>query len=220
MCGVASRRKAETFIADGRVSVNGQTVVEQGIVIDPDVDVVCMDNERVTIHQKSITIRLYKPGGYVCSRNGQGAPTVFDLVKEVDQGLLCAGRLDKDSEGLVILSNDGNLVNRLTHPRFGKEKKYLVTISGFVTENCINKLRQSMDIDGYKTVPAKVTFYKKDNTGNTVLEFVLREGRNRQIRNMCRQNGLKIIRLIRTDIGNWSYQGLKSGEWREIKNNP
>ncbi|MBN1557777.1 MAG: rRNA pseudouridine synthase [Lentisphaerae bacterium] len=216
--GLASRRRAADLVRAGRVRVGGAVVTEPGRRVAPEADDVQLDGRPLPARPPPPrTLALYKPRGYVCSTRGQSARTVYALLPEGDARLVPAGRLDKDSEGLLILSGDGELVNRLTHPRYGHAKTYRVTVSGAVDDRALAALRAPLTIDGYRTRPAEaVVRGAGDKPGRTVLEFVLREGRNQQVRRLCRRAGLTVHRLVRTAVGNYTLKGLKPGQWREV----
>jgi len=217
-CGLASRRACEGLIEDGRVTVNGEPVTRLGSRIDPERDQVRVDGKPAQRPDSStLTIALHKPRGYVCSASPDDGKTIYELLPETPTRLLYAGRLDKDSEGLVLLSSDGELVNRLTHPRYGHTKTYRVTVSGSLDEAVLAKLNKPMIIEGYRTRPARVTVLGEAATpGRRILEFSLTEGRHHQIREMCMQVGLTIHRLVRTQVGAVNLRGLNPGKWRHL----
>lgn len=216
-CGVASRRGVVAIVSAGRVAVNGKIVKESGSRIRPDLDVVTVDGSTVTPLLARRTIRLYKPRGYVCSRAGQGSRTVYQLLAGIRDPMVPAGRLDKDSEGLLLMSTDGNLVNRLTHPRFGHKKEYRVTVSGRDMGTALEKLREPMEIEGRQILPSEVSLLKPaEKSGRFILKFILYEGRNRQIRRLCSHAGLTVHRLIRVKVGDITLAGLKPGQWRDL----
>lgn len=217
-CGVASRRVSEAMIAAGRVSVNGQIVTKPGTTVAPGADTVSVDGVPV---RKAVTasraIALHKPRGYVCSASPADGRTIYELLRDIPERLMYAGRLDRNSEGLVILSNDGDLVQRLSHPRFGHEKTYRVTVSGEVNETVMRTLNAPVVIEGYRTRPARVSVLKAgEKDGRTILQFILVEGRHHQVREMCRICGLEVHRLVRTAVGSVTLKGLKPGHWRDI----
>jgi len=216
--GIGSRRSCEKLIVDGRVTVNGDVVTELGTRIVPSTTRVLVDGDPVaTNEEQRRSILLYKPRGYICSASSKQGKTVYELLGSIKERLVPSGRLDKDSEGLLILSNDGDLVGHLTHPRHGHEKAYEVTVQGNVSAKVLETLRRSFLLDSYRTRPARVRkLPHKDRSGTTILEFVLKEGRNRQIRRMCSHVGLRVARLARTRIGPLTAEGLQLGEWREL----
>ena len=209
-CGVASRRKSEELIAAGKVKVNGH-VAQIGDKIDPRRDLVTVRGKKVRKTQRNYYILLHKPRGYVTTVSDElGRKTVMDLVRDIDARLYPVGRLDKDSEGLLLLTNDGAFANALTHPRHAYSKKYRVTIRGKVDDRALLQLREGIDLDGRMTAPCDVTVLTAEEN-RTVLEFVLHEGRNRQIRRMCEAVELEVIRL---KLGM-----LPVGKWRELTDN-
>lgn len=216
--GVASRRHCALVIADGRVAVNGQVVTEPGTRVDPSSDTITLDGGPLPrVKPESRTILLNKPRGYICSTSSREGRTVYDLVPNTAERLVPVGRLDKNSEGLLLLSNDGDLVNRLTHPRFGQEKTYRVTVSGSPTEATLARLRSRMVIDDYRIQPAVVNCLRPaEKAERAILAFTLTEGRNRQIRKMCATAGLRIHRLVRVSIAGLTLAGLDTGQWRDL----
>jgi pseudouridine synthase len=214
--GVASRRASENIIRDGRVSINGSTVTTPGTIVDSQCDIVCLDGKALTLAIAVRTIMLNKPRGYICSANASQGRTVFELTKDIPQRLFTVGRLDKESEGLLLLTSDGELANRLTHPRYGHTKTYEVSVSGQVSEAIIQKLNSPMFIDGYRIQPVKVSQKNGAPTRNTILSFALREGRNRQIRKMCENCNLRVMRLKRIQLQDLTLNGLASGKWRDL----
>ena len=220
--GAASRRASETLVRDGRVTVNGT------IVLDPARDVaesdrILLDGRPVRLLEKAVTILLYKPLGVLSTvSDPQGRPTVVDLVGQGrGDRLYPVGRLDRDSEGLLLLSNDGDLVNRLTHPRYGHRKEYLVVASGPFDEATLEFLNSAMTIDGYRIRPAQVDYLERLPDGRNAprhrLRFILGEGRNRQIRNMCELAGLRVQTLVRTAINGLRLpRDLRPGQWRDL----
>ena len=217
--GVCSRRAAERLIGEGRVKVNGHPV-KIGDKMDPDFDKVSIDgkNVRIVRKRKYIYIMLHKPRGYITtSSDERGRKTVMDLVQGVGRRVYPVGRLDKDSEGLLLMTDDGAFANLLTHPSGGVGKLYRVTVRPHATEEQIIRLSSGVVLDdGVKTVPA-VIHVVSDEPGRTVLEITLHEGRNRQIRRMCETVGLEVIRLKRSAEGPVKLGMLPPGEWRELK---
>jgi len=214
--GIASRRRSAQLIGEGLVTINGEIIYEPGFHINPTKDIICINGEKLPIElEKRRTIILYKPRGYICSTSDEHGKTVYELTKKISERIVPVGRLDKESEGLLLMSNDGDLILKLTHPRYGHEKTYKVTVSGKVDDNVLKKLRSTMTIDDYKIRPVKVELIKKENAGEFSLQFTLKEGRNRQIRKMCEQVNLKVRKLVRTKMGNLTLSGLKPGEWKD-----
>lgn len=217
--GICSRRAAERMIDEGRVKVNGHPVT-LGDKMDPDFDKVSIDGKTVRIARKRkyIYIMLHKPRGFITTASDElGRKTVMDLVKGVGRRVYPVGRLDKDSEGLLLMTDDGAFANLLTHPSGGVGKLYRVTVRPRATEEQIVKMSSGVVLDdGVKTAPA-VIHVVTDEPNRTVLEITLHEGRNRQIRRMCESVGLEVIRLKRSAEGPVKLGMLAPGEWRELK---
>lgn len=217
--GICSRRAAERLIEEGRVKVNGHPVT-LGDKMDPDYDKVSIDGKTVRIvrKRKYIYIMLHKPRGFITTSSDElGRKTVMDLVKGVGRRVYPIGRLDKDSEGLLLMTDDGAFANLLTHPSGGVGKLYRVTVRPRATEEQIVKMSSGVVLDdGVKTAPA-VIHVVTDEPNRTVLEITLHEGRNRQIRRMCESVGLEVIRLKRSAEGPVKLGMLAPGEWRELK---
>jgi 23S rRNA pseudouridine2605 synthase len=215
-CGVLSRRAAEEEIRRGAVKVNG-LVAEIGQKIDPRQDVVEYKG-RVIVPTASTHhyILLNKPRGFVTTLSDEkGRQTVSDLVKDLGARVYPVGRLDMDSDGALLLTDDGALTQRLTHPRHEIPKHDHVTVRGALTEAQLERLNLPFQLDGYTTLTAEVKLLKK-GTNESILSFTLYEGRNRQIRRMCEQVQLSITRLSRVAIGNISVQGLEIGKYRHL----
>ena len=217
--GVASRRHAAELIAAGRVTVDGLVVREAGARFDPATAVVALDGERIAAPERKRTIMLYKPVGVLSTLSDPfGGATVADLVKDVPERVVPVGRLDKDSEGLLLMSNDGDLTLRLTHPRYEHEKTYIVEVAGHWGEDKLAILRGSVRMpDGYETRPVPVKVLKGPERNVTTLEFRLHEGRKRQIRYMCSAAHLVVLSLKRVAVGGLNLPSdLKPGEWRDV----
>ena len=216
--GVASRRKVEEMMRGGRVAVNDAVVTLPGTRIQPGVDRVSVDGRPIAAQSAPRrTIILNKPRGYVCSRSQVEGRTVFELLRDVEERLVPVGRLDKNTEGLLLLSSDGDLVLRLTHPRFEKEKEYRVTVSGPVSDQQLLTLQSPLLMDGYQTRPAAVRVCGPGTkTSRWILNFVLKEGRKRQIRALCEAAGLEIHRLVRVRVGRLTLGNLRPGQWRDL----
>jgi 23S rRNA pseudouridine2605 synthase len=216
--GVASRRAAEKLIADGRVSVNGETVRTMGVKADPAIDDVRVDGRRIKASERLRYILLNKPKGYITTRSDpQRRPTVIDLLRGVREYVYPVGRLDYDSEGLLLLMNDGDLAARLTHPRHGIERTYEARVAGMPDERALGRLRSGIPLDGRRTMPATVVLVnerRRDRDG--VLRITIREGRNRQVRRMCEAVGHPVRSLKRTRIGPIADRRLQPGQWREL----
>jgi pseudouridine synthase len=220
--GIASRRSAETLIAQGRVSVNGRTITELGTKADPAADDIRVDGRRVRQPSRRRYILLNKPRGYITSRSDpQRRPTVMDLLhaRGVRDAVYPVGRLDFDSEGLLLLTSDGDLAARLTHPRHEIEREYEVQVLGVPDERQLRRLERGILIDGRKTAPAQVTLRKvieKAGGAQALLSLTLHEGRNQQIRKMCEAVGHPVVRLRRVRIGPIRDTGLRPGEFRDL----
>lgn len=215
-CGIASRRKAEQLIADGKVRVNGR-VAQIGDKVDPKTDKVTVGSKKLLPQNNhKIYIMLHKPRGFVTTMDDElGRKCVAKLVTDVEQRVFPVGRLDRDSEGLLLMTNDGEFANYISHPRSHVSKTYRVTVRQQVTEVMLSKLSEGLMIDGQMTLPADVNLIVKEENRN-VMQITLYEGRNRQIRKMCEELGLEVIRLKRTAVGNVKLGMLKQGDWREL----
>lgn len=217
--GIASRRKAEEYILAGKVKVNGKIVTELGTKVNPDKDIIEFEGKRVNNDIKKVYVLLNKPIDYVTTVKDQfSRNTVVDLVKNAGNNLLPVGRLDMYTSGALILTNDGDFIFHVTHPKHEVEKTYTVTLRGKVTNEDVESLRQGVIIDEeYKTKPAKVRIMKIDEEKNlSRLEIVIHEGKNRQVRKMCEAIGKKVIALHRSKIGNIDVKDLKIGQWRYL----
>lgn len=217
-CGVASRRKSEEIIEAGKVKVNGH-IAHIGDKINPKKDLVTVYGKKLNKVTNMRYIMLHKPRGYLTTVSDElGRKTVMDLLKDVNERVYPVGRLDKDSEGLLLLTNDGSFANALTHPRHNFAKVYRVTVRPAVSDEMLYKLRNGIEIDGRETAPCEVTVITQEQ-GRVVLEFILHEGRNRQIRKMCDAVGLEVARLKRTSMGSLKLGMLPQGKWRELNEN-
>ena len=216
-CGIASRRKCEELILQGKVEVNNKKVTELGTKINPQKDQVKYDGKIVEEENDKVYILLNKPIGYVTTVKDQfSRDTVLDLVK-VNKRIVPVGRLDMYTSGALILTNDGEFVNKLTHPKNEITKTYNVTVVGVVTKEEVKQLEEGVIIDDYKTKPAKVKILKIDEQKNlSRLQIVIHEGKNRQIRKMCEAIGKKVLALHRSKIGNIEVKDLKLGTWRYL----
>ena len=213
-CGAASRREAEKMIMDGRVTVNGRPAVT-GQKADAEKDDIRLDGKSLWKPDKLYYVMLHKPRGYVTTMHDEkDRPTVQELTAEIGVRLYPIGRLDMDSEGLLLMTNDGEFANMVGHPSAGKAKTYHVTVVGDVSR-AVEPLGKSFLLDGVRTRPAKVELLKETDSGG-VLSISITEGRNRQIRRMCSICGLKVKRLVRVSIGDVHLGHLKSGAWRNL----
>jgi len=208
--GLASRRASEELIAKGRVTVNGD-VAELGRRVDITADRVEVDGTPIPIAPGLVHLLLNKPKGVVSTADDpQGRPTVIDLVPS-EPRVFPVGRLDQDTEGLLILTNDGELTHRLTHPRFGVEKEYLAHVEGRPSRGAVRRLREGVELSDGLTAPAEASLLAPD-----LLRLVIHEGRNRQVRRMCEAVGHPVERLVRTRIGPIADRRLKPGTWRPL----
>lgn len=214
--GLGSRRACEEIISDGRVSVNGTKVVLQGTRVDPSVDLVEVDGIRLDTQVQPRYFLLNKPPGYLTTLDDpQGRPTILDLFKE-DGRFFPVGRLDFESRGLLLITNNGFVAHRLTHPRFEVDKTYVARVRGSVTSGVLRRLRDGVDLEEGRTSPARVRVVGREGD-STILEFFIHQGWKRQIRRMCDAVGLQVLDLMRTRLGPLSVERLPAGKWRELK---
>jgi 23S rRNA pseudouridine2605 synthase len=214
--GVASRRKCEELILQGRVKVNGEVVAECGRKVDKQRDEIEVDGKPLNKSVNKVYILLNKPVGYITSAKDQfNRPTVLDLISEVEERVFPVGRLDYDTEGLLILTNDGELTYKITHPSHNVTKTYRARVAGRIQESDIAAFARGLVIDGYKTAPAKLEVIKHLEK-DTIVNITIHEGRNRQVRKMCDQIGHKVIRLKRISIGRLKLGDLPTGHWRYL----
>ena len=208
--GLGSRRLCEELIADERVSVNG-VLATLGDRVDPDEDEVTVDGVIVGVRPGLVHYVLNKPAGVVTTADDpQGRPTVIELVP-TEPRVHPVGRLDLDTEGLLLLTNEGELTHRLTHPSFGVDKEYLAEVEGIPSRGALRRLREGVDLDDGRTAPARVSLLS-----DHLLRITIHEGRNRQVRRMCDAIGHPVTRLVRTRIGPLTDRTLAPGEWREL----
>ncbi len=216
MCSVASRRASEKIISEGRVTVNGEVVRLMGVQIDEENDVVAVDGEVIRPDSKLIYIMLNKPVGFVTTVSDEkGRPTVMDLVSDISQRVYPVGRLDYDTEGLLLLTNDGDLTYKITHPKNDVSKTYVAEVTGNISMDTIVQLRRGVVIDGYKTSPAEVEVIGATQFG-TKLEITIHEGRNRQVRKMFEALGCIVKKLKRVKEAGLTLGHLPVGKWRRL----
>lgn len=218
--GIAARRKCEEFILAGRVKVNGKTVTELGVKINPENDIVEFDGKKVEKVEHHVYILLNKPIGYVTTVKDQfDRPTVLDLVK-VKEKILPVGRLDMYTSGALILTNDGEFINKITHPKNEVEKTYTVTVKGIINEEDVKRLEDGVEIEDYVSGKAKVKILKTDEEKNfSRVQITIHEGKNREVRKMCEAIGKKVLALHRRKITNLDVKNLKIGQWRYLTDN-
>ena len=216
--GIASRRAAERLIAEGRVTINGETVHEMGVKADPATDDIRVDGRRVKSAERHRYILLYKPAGYVTTRSDpQRRRTVIDLLRGVKEYVYPVGRLDYDTEGLLLLTNDGDLAATLTHPRHEVDRTYEARVAGIPDDHVLDRLRRGIPLDGRRTQPADVVLVNKGRRdADGVLLITIREGRNRQVRRMLEAVGHPVDSLKRTRIGPIGDRRMKPGHWRDL----
>lgn len=215
LCGVASRRKCEEMIAQGRVAVNGTVVTEMGTKVE-DGDVVAVDGNAITPEEKKHYILYHKPIGEMSTvSDPEGRATVLDRFRDYPARLYPVGRLDFDSEGLLLLTNDGELAQRMLHPSREVDKVYLARVNGTVPLEAVRAMRQGVSLEGRKTSPADVRIIRETGV-ETVLLVTIHEGRNRQVRRMFEAVGHTVLMLRRVQFGPLQLGGLKRGEWREL----
>ena len=214
--GIASRRKCEEFIAEGKVTVNGQVLTALGTKVSPD-DKICFKGKIVKPKTKPIYIVLHKPEGVITSASDpHNRPIVLDFIKDINVRLFPVGRLDYDSSGLLLLTNDGELAQKLTHPRYSVPKTYIARLQGIPNAAALRAFKEGLIIDeGAKTSPAKIKILKKTPLGCSV-QITITEGRNRQVRKMCDKIGCPVLSLKRIAMGNLKLGGLGRGEYRNL----
>lgn len=216
MAGISSRREAETLITSGRVSINGLVTTTLGSKADPSVDIISVDDKPITVRKERIYILLNKPAGYVTTlKDPDGRPIVTDLIKDITERLFPVGRLDFNTDGLLLLTNDGEWANRLAHPSHQVPKEYHVKVRGEVTPETIAKLSNGVKLDDGWTAPAKVEIVRTIGK-NSWISIVIHEGRYRQVRRMCETVGLLVARLIRTRYGDLQLGEIKPGTYRHL----
>lgn len=216
LSGVASRRKSEEIIQEGRVKVNKVVVTELGTIVDPSKDIITVDDKNIRLESNKVYIMLNKPVGYVSSlKDEKGRKVVTDLIEDVKERIYPVGRLDADTTGLLILTNDGDLAYKLTHPSNKVDKKYIAIVEGVPNKKELESLRNGVFIDGNKTHPASVKVAKRFDM-DSILEIIIHEGRNRQVKKMCEAVGHPVKKLKRVSIGEIELGGVEIGNWRYL----
>lgn len=220
--GICSRRKAEEYIAQGRVKVDGKIITQPGFKADPEQAVITVDNKPLQ-EEKKVYVLLHKPRGYVTTLSDpQGRPIVTDLLPDIKERLFPVGRLDLDSEGALLLTNDGALTNQVLHPRYEVKKTYQATVQGFPKKADLRRLEQGIVLDGTKTWPAQLRILKKKKNATkdtAVVEIIIHEGKKRQVRKMFQAVGYPVIRLKRTAYGRLHIGNLSEGTYRFLDKN-
>jgi 23S rRNA pseudouridine2605 synthase len=223
--GICSRRKAEQYILEGKVKVNGKVVTELGTKINTEIDKIEFNEKLISGSVEKVYILLNKPIGYVTTVKDQfNRPTVMELLKErgnqIKTSVVPVGRLDMYTSGALILSNDGDFIYQVTHPKHEINKTYQVTVKGKITDDDVKKLQNGVDIGGYITKPAQVKIMKIDEEKNiSRIEITIHEGKNRQVRRMCESIERKVLALHRSKIGNINVKDLKLGNFRYLTDN-
>lgn len=214
-CGVASRRKCEELILSGLVKVNGDIVTELGTKVEDNKDIVEFNGNRIFLEEKKVYIMLNKPEGFITTNSDEkGRKTILDIVN-VDERIYPIGRLDCDTSGLLLLTNDGDIYNKVIHPRKNIDKTYIAKVRGIFTDEEMDIFRTGVDIGGYITSDAKIEMLNKLGT-NSEVEIKIHEGKNRQVRKMCDVFNHNVFALRRIAVGNLTLKGLKKGEWRYL----
>lgn len=218
-CGVASRRGADQLIADGKITVNGNTILSMGQDVDTEKDVVCLDGTPLCISEQLMYIMLNKPAGVLSScTDNRGRTTVIDLLTGVKERVFPVGRLDYDTEGLLLLTNDGDFAYQCTHPKYEVTKKYYAIVKGKLNDNVIATLEGNVKIDGGATSGAKIDILKKSSK-RTELYITIHEGKNRHIKKLFQLVGCRVSYLKRVAIGDLQLNNLESGKWRKLTKN-
>lgn len=217
MCGIASRRAAEELIASGAVNVNGKTVTEQGIKINPFKDKIKVNGRAIKTEDKKVYIMLNKPMGYITTNSDDaGRKTVIELITDISERIYPVGRLDYETEGLLLLTNDGEFANALTHPSHNIDKEYIARVKGIPTLEKIKKLESGIVLDGVKTAPAKAQLTGAEGKVAEV-RITIHEGKNRQVRKMFEAIGHEVVHLQRVSVGGIMLGHLALGKWRHLK---
>ena len=215
-CGVASRRHSDELIMQGKISVNGKIVTTPGVSINEKKDKVIYDGKELSLPSSFVYIKLNKPKGYICSASDEkGRKTIYDLI-DTEERLFSIGRLDYDTEGLIILTNDGDFANKVGHPSYSIEKEYQVTIEGKVLESELAVMRKGAVVDGERMPPARVKILRVEEKFSK-LSVIINEGQNRQVRRMFEAIGRVIVLLKRVRIGDVKLGGLSRGEYRDLR---
>lgn len=217
-CGVASRRKAEELIISGRVTINGELVTDLSTKINETKDTVEVDGKVINQEEKKVYLLLNKPEGYITTVKDQfDRPSVLDILKDIEERVYPVGRLDYETSGLLILTNDGELTYKLTHPKHEVEKTYLASVNGIFTQEEKRNFENGLKIEDYTTAKAKLKIIKTDVEKNySVCKITIHEGKNRQVRKMCKAVGHPVRNLRRIQMGRINIRGLEIGEYRNL----
>lgn len=217
LAGVASRREADRWILEGRVSVNNQVVEELGLKVDEDKDVIRVDGRKIQVETRPVYILLYKPAGYLVTlKDPFRRPTVKALLPASLGRIFPVGRLDLETEGLLVLTNDGELAFRLSHPRYGVKRVYLAKVKGEPNKDALSRMERGVRLEGEKTAPAKAVLLAPGQKSSW-LRLELREGRKREVREMCRAVGHPVLELRRVEFAGLGLGSLKPGQWRHLE---
>ncbi len=217
-CGIASRRKAEELILQGRVKVNGKAIEELAFNVDENKDRVEVDDKIIGLSENMVYIVLNKPEGYITTVKDQfNRPSVLDLVNDIDERVYPIGRLDYETSGLLILTNDGDLTYKLTHPKHEVDKTYMAIVKGIPKEDELENFKKGLYIEDYKTAPAKIKVVKTETEKNyAICQIKIHEGRNRQVRKMCRAINHPVLRLRRVAMGKITLKDVEVGKYRHL----
>lgn len=216
--GVASRRQSEELIIKGRVAVNGEKVTQLGVKVNPEEDIILVDGKPINQEEDKVYFMLHKPAGYISSaKDPQGRPTVLDFFNNIPQRVYPVGRLDYDTEGILLLTNDGDLTHALTHPSHQISKTYLARVEGVPNKENLRKFARGLQLEDGITAPAKIAI-TDISKGKALLEIEIHEGRNRQVRRMCEAIGYPVVYLKRTKVGPLELGDLSRGEFRALSN--
>lgn len=217
-CNIASRRKSEEIILSGRVKVNSKVVTELSYDIDEKNDIVLLDDKEIKPSENLVYIVLNKPEGYITTVKDQfDRPSVLDLITDIKERIYPIGRLDYETSGLLILTNDGDLTYTLTHPKHSVYKTYMAIVKGIPTENELENFRDGLYIEDYKTAPAKIKVVKTNLEKNySICKIQIHEGKNRQVRKMCRAINHPVLRLKRVSVGNLNIKDVEIGKYRYL----
>lgn len=216
-CGVASRRASEAIIQQGRVKVNGQVITQMGVSINPNRDIVSVDGHRVTVKSGHVYYAFYKPRGVICTLSDEkGRRSVADFFKHTARRVFPVGRLDSDSEGLLLVTDDGEFAQRVTHPKYETKKIYRATLDKPYNSSLSQSLLVGVEIGDARPAKAVFVTFTNREDGRSVVEITLQDGRNRQVRRMFEAQGFNVLKLKRTQIGQLELGDMKPGTWRKI----